>query len=104
MELGGVHMRADPECLHGTGGGASQQDRVRRQLADRLLMADECVEGLRHDLQQRVLLALLGQRDPHRADRLRVPPVNDRALVAAERPDAVAGPEEREVCAGDLVQ
>jgi hypothetical protein len=67
-------------------------------------MADERVEGLRQYPQQLVVPALLGQRDLHRADRLRVPSVNNRALVAADRPDAVAGAQERKVRAGDLVQ
>ena len=67
-------------------------------------MAGERVERGGQPGQQRVLLALRGERDRDRPDRLGVPAVNLGALVAAEGPDAVTGPEKREVVADDLVE
>ena len=74
------------------------------QLADRFLVPGERVELPGQTPQQRVAPARLGERDPDGSDRLAVAPVDDRALVAAERPDAVAGAQEREVGADHGVQ
>jgi hypothetical protein len=104
MELGGVHMGADPEGLHRAGRGAGEQDGMARQHADRLLVAGERVKGHRQPAQQRVVPALAGEGDGHGPDRFGVAPVDRCPLVAAENPDAVAGPEEREVRAGDVIQ
>src|SRR5579871_2769144 len=51
VELGGVDVRADPERLYLARGRTGQQHRVRRQLADRLLVPGERVE-LRGQLAQ----------------------------------------------------
>ena len=67
-------------------------------------MADEGIEGGGQVAQQRVLPALGGEGDRDAAGLLAVLPVDHRALVAAERPDAVAGPEEREVRADHLIE
>ena len=54
--------------------------------------------------QQRIPLPLGGEGDLDRSDRFGEAPVDHRALVAAERPDAVAGAQEREVGADHLVE
>jgi hypothetical protein len=104
VELGGVDVRADPERLHRAGLRAREQYGMAGQLADRLLVAGERVERRGEPAQQRIVAALRGERDPDGSDRLGMAAVEHRALVAAERPDAVAGPEEREVRAGHRVQ
>ncbi len=104
MELGGVDVGADPERLHGAGGGRGEQDGVARQPADRLFVADERVKGGGQPAQQRIAPAFPGERHRDGTDRLGVPPVDHRALVAAERPDAVTGPEKREVRADHLFE
>ena len=67
-------------------------------------MSDESVERRRHPLEKRIGCRSLGERDRHDADRLGVGAVDHRALVRAERADAVAGAEEREVAGDDLVE
>ena len=75
-----------------------------REPADRLLVAGERVERGGQPGQQRVLLALRGERDRDWPDWFGVLAVNRGSLVAAEGPDAVAGPEKREVVADHLVE
>ncbi len=67
-------------------------------------MTGEGFERGRHLTQQRVVPALRGEGDLDGSDRLGVAPVDDRALMAAERPDAIAGPQEREVRADHCVK
>jgi hypothetical protein len=67
-------------------------------------VAGEGVERGRQPAQQRVTLARLGEGDPDASDRLGEAPVDHRALMAAERSDAVAGAKEREVRADHLVE
>src|SRR5690349_15704005 len=70
MELGGVNMRADLERLHRALRGTGEQDGVPWQPADRLFVTHERIEGGRQPAQQRVLPALLGERDGNGTDRL----------------------------------
>src|ERR1700722_10141106 len=104
MELGGVDPGADPEGLDRAAGRRGQQEGVPREVADRLLVPGERIERGRQPAQQRIPLALRGERDGDRAHRLGVPAVDDGSLVAADGPDAVARPEEREVLADHLVE
>ena len=67
-------------------------------------MAGERVERGGQPAQQRVLPTLRGERDRDRPDRFGVLAVNLGSLVAAEGPDAVAGPEKREIIADHLVE
>jgi hypothetical protein len=67
-------------------------------------VAGEGLEGRGQPAEQGIPLASRGQRDLDGADRLGEAPVDHGALVAAERTDAVTGPEEREVRAHDLVE
>src|SRR5579859_625566 len=97
VKLRRVNVGADPERLHRAARGAGQQDGLARQRADRLLVTGERVERPGHVAHQRILPAVGGERDRHTADRFGVPPVDGGPLLAAERPDAVAGAEEREV-------
>jgi hypothetical protein len=91
VELGGVDVRADPEGLHRAAGRTGQQNSVAGKAADRLFMPGEGVEGGRQPAQQRVALALGREGDPDASDRFGEAPVDDRALMAADRADAVAG-------------
>ena len=104
MELGGVDRRADPERLDRAAGRRGEQDSVPREVADGLLVPGERLERRRQPAQQRVLLALRGERHRDGPDRLGVAAADHGALVAAEGPDAVAGPQEREVLADHLVE
>src|SRR6266566_6529423 len=104
VELGRVDVGADPERLHRAGSRTGQQDGVAGQAADRLLVAGEGLEGRGQLAEQRISLARRGQRDLHGPDRLAEAPVDQRVLVTAERPDAITGPEEREVRAHHLVE
>jgi hypothetical protein len=92
VELGGVHLGANPERLHRAGRGRGKQDGVPRQRADGLFVAGERVKGRGEPAQQRVLPALAGECDRNGPDLFGVPPVDHCPLVAAERPDAIAGP------------
>ncbi|MBV9093645.1 MAG: hypothetical protein JO132_07185 [Streptosporangiaceae bacterium] len=74
------------------------------QAVDRLLVAGERVEAGRQAAQQRIVPALRGEGDPDASDRLAVPPADGGALVAAKRPDAVAGAEEREISGDHRVE
>src|SRR6266487_1846978 len=74
------------------------------QVTDRLLVAGEGLKGRGQLAEQRIPPARRSQRDLDGADRLGEAPVDHRALVTAERPDAVTGPEEREVRAHHLVE
>ena len=74
------------------------------QAADRLLVAGEGVERDGQPAQQRIPLPLGGEGDLDGSDRFGEAPVEHRALVAAERPDAVAGAQEREVGADHLIE
>ena len=67
-------------------------------------MADECVKGGGQPAQQRVVPAVAGEGDRDRTDRFGVSPVDDGPLVAAEGPDAIAGPQKREVRADHLFE
>src|SRR6266566_2875691 len=113
VELGRVDVAADPERLHRAASRTGQQNGPAGlaacgggpgQAVDRLLVAGEGLEGRRQLAEQRILSPRRGQRDLDGADRLGVAPVDRRALVAAECPDAVTGPEEREVRAHHLVE
>jgi hypothetical protein len=97
VELGRVDVGTDPERLHRAGGGAGQQRGVARQLADRLLVPGEGAERPRQLAQQRIVPAVRREGDLDIPDRLGVAPVNHGALMTAERADAVARAEEREV-------
>ena len=77
---------------------------MRRQLADRLLMAEEGVERVRESGEQRVRAPGVGQGDRHGPDGLRVEAVDDGALMGPERANAVAGAQEWEVAGHDHVQ
>jgi hypothetical protein len=74
------------------------------QLADRFLVTGEGVERGGQPGQQRVALARGGEGDLDCSDRLGEAPAEHRALIAAERADAVAGAKEREVRGGDRVK
>src|SRR4030088_1773339 len=67
-------------------------------------MADERVEGGGQPAQQRVSPARPSEGERDGADALGGPPDDPRPLVQAERPDAIAGPEEREVRADHPVE
>src|SRR5690348_13442721 len=83
--------------LAACGGGAGQ-------LAQSFLVTGEGLEGRGQLAEQRILSARRTQRDLDGADRLGEAPVDHGAQVTAERPDAVTGPEEREVRAHHLVE
>ena len=104
MELGGVEVVLDAEHLHGAGLAGPQDDGVGRQLGDGLLMGDEGLEDLRDACADRVGQAGLGEGDVGGGDGLTVGGVDNRALVAGERADAVAGAEEGEVGRDDAVE
>src|SRR6185437_1892426 len=87
VKLRRVDVAANPERLHRAASRTGQQDGLAGKLAE-----------------QRILSARRGQRDLDGADRLGEAPVDHGALMAAERPDAVTGPEEREVRAHNLVE
>ena len=74
------------------------------QPADRLLMAGESLEARRQLAEQRIPPARRGEGDLDGAHRLGKAPVDHRALMTAKRPDAVTGPEEREVRAHHPVE
>ena len=74
------------------------------QAADRLLVAGEGLEGGGQLAEQRVPPARRGEGDLDGSHRLGKTPVDHRALMTAERPDAVTGPEEREVRADHPVE
>src|SRR4029077_4928119 len=96
VKLRRVDVAADPERLHRAASRTGQQDGVPGQLAHRFLVTGEGLEGCGQLAEQRILSASRGQRDLYGSDRLGEAPVDHGALVAAERPYAVAGPEERE--------
>lgn len=104
MELGGVEVVLDAEHLHGAGLAGPQDDGVGRQLGDGLLMGDEGLEDLRDACADRVGQAGLGEGDVGGGDGLTVGGVDNRALVAGERADAVAGAEEGEVGLDDAIE
>ena len=104
VELGGVDVGADPERLHRAAGRTGQQDGMAGQAADRLLVAGEGLEGGGQLAEQRVPSARRGEGDLDGSHRLGKTPVDHRALMTAERPDAVTGPEEREVRADHPVE
>src|SRR6266566_100236 len=113
VKLRRVDVAADPERLHRAASRTGQQDGAAGlaacgggpgKLADRLLVAGEGLEGRGQPAEQGIPPASRGQRDLDGADRLGEAPVDHGALVAAERTDAVTGPEEREVRAHDLVE
>ena len=103
VELGRVDVRADPEGLDGAGRRRRQPHGPRRQLAHRLLVAEEDVEGVGQGGQQRVGAALVGERHLDGADRFAVGAVDHAAAGAAEDADAVAGAEEGRVGRDHLV-
>ena len=67
-------------------------------------MAGERLEDGRQRPGERVGATLHGEAHTDSADRLGVGPVHHRALVRAERADAVAGTQEREVLRDDGVE
>src|SRR3954447_21705766 len=97
VELGGIDVGADPEGLHRAPGRAGQQDSLAGQAADRLLVPGEGVKSGGQSAEQRILPSGRGQGDLDGADRLAVLPGDRGAQPAAECPDTVTGPEEREV-------
>ena len=74
------------------------------QSADRLFVAGEGLEGGGQLAEHRVSQAGRGEGDLDGSHRLGKTPVDHRALLTAERPDAVTGPEEREVRADHPVE
>jgi len=104
MELRGVHVLADPEHLHGAGGGRRQEDGVLREPGAGLLVAHVGTERLRDAVEEEVGGAVVGQLDVGGTDGLGPGEVDDPALVPPQSPDAVAGPEEREVLLDHSVQ
>ena len=75
-----------------------------RQRRDRLLVGDEGLEDPGEARADRVGQAGLGESDLGGGDGLAVGGVDDGALVAGERADAVAGAEEGEVGRDDAVE
>src|SRR5690349_3851785 len=122
VELRRVDVAADPERLHRAASRTGQQDGAAGlaacgggaglaacgggpgKLADRLLVAGEGLEGRGQLAEQGIPPASRGQRDIDGTDWLGEAPVDHGALVAAERPDAVTGPEKREIRAHDLIE
>src|SRR5690349_8961384 len=104
VKLRRVDIAADPERLHRAASRTGQQDGVPGQFAHRFLVTGEGLEGRGQLAEQRILSARRGERDLDGADRFGEAPVDHGTLVAAERPDAVTGPEEREIRAHHLVK
>ena len=99
VELGRVNPAADPEGLDRTGRRGCQRHRMLRQHPDCLLVAAVRAERRSGHLEQRIAPAGGRELDEGAAERFTVRPVDDRTLVAAQGPDAVASAQEGEVAA-----
>ena len=104
VELGGVDVAAHPERLHRAGRRGGQLHGALGQREHRLLVPAVRREVVGHAGEDRVRLALRGQRHRQRTHRLGPAAVDQAALVQAEGADAVAGAEEREVPRDDVVE
>src|SRR3954463_14980547 len=104
VELRGVDVATHAERLDRAPGRRGEVYGVRRQVADGLLVAHEGLELLWQVDQERVGPSCRGQPQRAPAYRLGVRAIDRAALVDADDPDAVTGPEEGEVEPGHLVE
>ena len=104
VELGGVDLSADAESLHWAAIGVGEGQRMCRQLADGLFVTGVRAKGRSRPLEEWIFSTCPGDLDPDTPDRLGISPVDDGTLVAAERSDPVARPQEREIALDNLIQ
>ncbi len=94
----------EPETLHGARRRGGEHDRAGGCHPDRLLVPDERIEGRGQHPEHGIRPAGVGERDGDGADGLGVRPVDHTPGHDAERPDAVAGPQEGPVPCDDVTQ